>query len=413
MRLFIDLVLEAACSLRAASAVMRLLRRLLPALTRTPTYNAGQMWLLRVGLFELLRPKEAADDWVWIADHTIQIGVQRCLLVVGVRLSTWEAEKRPLELQDLRFIALEPVEKSDGAVVHQQLTEMVKNTGIVPRSIVSDEGTDLKGGVEAFCAEHKSTVRTLDIAHQTANLIKHELERDERWAEFNRQAGLAKQRLAQTPLAHLLPPTPRPKARYMNLDELVRWGQRALHYLDNPFPVAGQAADRAVLQAKLGWLADHRSALEEWRQMMAVTYAARDYVRNEGYHRGAARELRPLVAVPAQTDMSRRVAARLLRFVRAQSAAAREGERLIGSSECIESLIGKGKRLEGQQSKGGFTKMVLAMAAAVARPTADSISQALARVNTNDVLAWCKQRLGVSVQSRRRQAFAGIGTKIG
>ena len=179
MRLFIDLVLDAACSLRAASAVMKLLRRLLPALERTPTYNAGQMWLLRVGLFELLRPKEAADDWVWITDHTIQVGVQKCLLVVAVRLSTWEAERRPLELQDLRFIALEPVEKSDGAVVHQQLTEMVKKTGIVPRSILSDKGTDLKGGVEAFCAEHESTVRTLDIAHQTANLVKHELERDE------------------------------------------------------------------------------------------------------------------------------------------------------------------------------------------------------------------------------------------
>lgn len=411
--MFVDLVLDAACSLRAASAVMRLLRRLLPALERTPTYNAGQMWLLRVGLFELLRPKEAADDWVWITDHTIQVGVQKCLLVVAVRLSTWEAERRPLELHDLRFIALEPVEKSDGAIVHQQLTEMMKTTGIVPRSIVSDEGTDLKGGVEAFCAEHESTVRTLDIAHQTANLVKHELERDDRWAEFNRQAGSAKQRLAQTPLAHLLPATPRPKARYMNLDELVKWGQRALHYLDDPIPVAGQAVDHAALQAKLGWLADHRSALEEWRQVMAVVGAARNYVRKEGYHRGAARELRPLVAVPAQTPMSRRVAARLLRFVRAQSAAAREGERLIGSSECIESLIGKGKRLEGQQSKSGFTKMVLAMAAAVARPTADGISQALGQVKTRDVMMWCKEHLGVSIQSRRRQAFANIGTKMG
>ena len=127
-------------SLRAASAVMRLLRRLLPALERTPTYNAGQMSLFRVGLFELLRPKEAADDWVWITDHTIQVGVQKSLLVVAVRLSTWEAERRPLELHDLRFVALEPVEKSDGAIVHQQLTEMMKTTGIVPRSIRERRG---------------------------------------------------------------------------------------------------------------------------------------------------------------------------------------------------------------------------------------------------------------------------------
>ena len=60
-------------------------------------------------------------------------------------------------------------------------------------------------------------------------------------------------------------------------------------YLDDPIPVAGQAVDRAALQANQGWLADHRSALEEWRQVMAVVGAARNYVRKEGYHRGAAR----------------------------------------------------------------------------------------------------------------------------
>jgi hypothetical protein len=52
-----------------------------------------------------------------------------------------------------------------------------------------------------------------------------------------------------------------------------------------------------------------------------------------------------------------------------QSSYAREGERLIGSSVALESPIGKRKRLEGQQSQSGFTKMVPGMAAAVAKPT--------------------------------------------
>ena len=72
-----------------ASAVMRLLGRLRPELQRAPVANTGQMWLLRLGLFELSRPKEAAEDWVWIVDHTVQIGVQKCLLIAGVRSSAW------------------------------------------------------------------------------------------------------------------------------------------------------------------------------------------------------------------------------------------------------------------------------------------------------------------------------------
>src|SRR5262245_46013693 len=101
--------MEAACSLRGGSAVMKLLRSMWPALSRAPAANTGQSWLLRIGLFELTRPKELADDWCWIFDHTIQIGSVKCLMVVGIRLSHFQQLDRPLELRDLAVMALEPV----------------------------------------------------------------------------------------------------------------------------------------------------------------------------------------------------------------------------------------------------------------------------------------------------------------
>lgn len=411
MRLFLQLVLDAACSLRGASAAMKLLGGLLPGWERAPVANTGQLWLLRIGLFELTRPKEVADDWVWILDHTVQIGTLKCLLIVGCRLSDWQRRGRPLEHQDLQVLALKPVEKSDGALVHRQLEETRQQTGIVPCSLLSDEGSDLKVGIEAFCAEHSQTVAALDIAHQAAKLLKRELENDPRWTEFFSQTGLAKQRLAQTPLAALLPPTPRNKARYMNLDELVAWGKNVLRYLDDPRPLAGQPVDLTKLREKLGWVANYRDALSEWSQVMTTIATTRDYVRKEGYHRGAAEALRQLLIPDATLAMAGRLAVRLIEFVAAQSAQAREGQRLIGSSECLESLIGKGKRLEGQQSKSGFTRMILGMAAAVVEPTQEYLTQALAHVKTDHVAAWCQTHLGTSLQSQRRLAFANTGTK--
>jgi hypothetical protein len=59
----------------------------------SPSANGGQFWLLRLGLYELQRPKEPADDWVWIIDHTVQTGHGKCFLVVGVRLSVWNARR--------------------------------------------------------------------------------------------------------------------------------------------------------------------------------------------------------------------------------------------------------------------------------------------------------------------------------
>jgi hypothetical protein len=48
----------------------------------------------------------------------------------------------------------------------------------------------------------------------------------------------------------------------------------------------------------------------------------------------------------------------------------------------LESLIGKGKRLEGQQSRSGFTKMVLGMAAAVIKPTTEGSNSPSVGVRT-------------------------------
>jgi hypothetical protein len=85
-----------------------------------------------------------------------------------------------------------------------------------------------------------------------------------------------------------------------------------------------------------------------------------------------------------------------------------------GSSECLESLIGKGKRLEGQHSQSGFTKMILGLAASVVLPTTEYLTAALSTIKNADVLAWCSSRLGVSLAAKRYQAFApACGTKPG
>ena len=94
-----------------------------------------------------------------------------------------------------------------------------------------------------------------------------------------------------------------------------------------------------------------------------VVDAACHHVRYYGYHAKAGEELKQGLAQHRGTPMSDRLAASLIDSVTEQSKAARAGERLVGSSECLESIIGRGKRLEGQQSLSGFTKMVLGLAA--------------------------------------------------
>ena len=74
IRHFLRLVLEAACSFRGASAVMGLSRDFGPQHSRRPAANTGQMWLLQMGLYELQRPKESADDWVYESGRVGRLG---------------------------------------------------------------------------------------------------------------------------------------------------------------------------------------------------------------------------------------------------------------------------------------------------------------------------------------------------
>jgi hypothetical protein len=113
------------------------------------------MWLLRIGLAALLRPKVIADDWVWMIDHSIQIGSCKTLVILGIRLSEFPAG-RPLSHEDMHAIALVPMRNSTKQTMAACLEEAVARTG-VPRAILDDHGADLHGGVEIFRQAHPET----------------------------------------------------------------------------------------------------------------------------------------------------------------------------------------------------------------------------------------------------------------
>ena len=192
-----------------------------------PHFTTVRFWLLRLGHYNLHRPKEQGNDWVWIIDHSNQIGQEKCLLILGVRASQLPppGEDFPLRLAQMEPIELEPVTVSDKEVVYRQLEANTAKTG-VPRAIISDHGGDLAGGIELFRKQHPETLDIYDITHKAACLLKAQLERDEQWNAFASLASQTKCKIQQTEWAFLVPPSQRSKARYMNLGELVRWGSR-------------------------------------------------------------------------------------------------------------------------------------------------------------------------------------------
>jgi hypothetical protein len=399
-------VLTAASSQRCAAAVIGLLEATWPEALPAPCPNTGRMWILRLGLYALVCPKEQTDDWVWIMDHTMQLGQWKCLVIVGIRLEHWNADRGALQHQDVQLLNLTPMEHATAEKVHEQLLATVKVTG-VPQAVVSDEGADLRRGMELLQATHEQVVHVHDVKHKVALLMKSEMQADSRWAEFVSKCNQTKLAINQTSLAFLNPPALKSKARYMNLDILVDWGQKALRYLDNPRQFEGQPLDQQKLAAKLGWLREYRSAIAQWAELLQLADVAEDYVRKQGYHRQAKAQLRSLLRPLATSEAGVRMKEALLAFVAEQSRKARPRQRLIGSSEVLESLIGKYKRMQSTHSKGGMTAMLLSFGAIVLEKTTETINKALDAIKTTDVYEWVKSKLGTTVQAQRKLAFEG------
>jgi hypothetical protein len=293
---------------------------------------------------------------------------------------------------------------SNGSLIFEQLEASAKLTGI-PRQIVADQGSDLKAGIEAFCQTHPTTSSIYDITHKTACVLKHELAGDTSWHAFTRFAAQSKRQVQQSALACLAPPNQRAKARYMNIDVLVRWGQQLLDVMDHPERLCDLQIDRAMVEVKLGWIRDFRTNLAEWQEWLEVIDVTETLVRRQGVYRGVHRELKTRLAPVTRRVRSRAVGAHLVAVLAKESLKAKANECLLGSSEVIESVFGKFKHMERDQARAGFTGLVLSLAAMVSTTTAEVVQQALRTGTTQNVLSWCKQTLGASVQAKRRKAF--------
>ena len=238
-----------------------------------------------------------AEDWAWLVDHLVQIGQDKCLVILGIRLAALPGTA--LVASDLELIALVPRPSWTAPAVDATLQTAVAEAG-VPRVIVDDHGGDRTGGVRLFQERHPETLEVDAIGHKAACVLERRLESDPRWPEFHWQVGPTRCAIQQTELAFLVPPGPRPKARFMNLEPLLTWGRKVVGILEAPSAEVLGWVSVERLHEKLGWLLDLRDGLDEWSQWPAVV----GFVICRGLDRGAARDL--IAALPGSFGVGRR-----------------------------------------------------------------------------------------------------------
>jgi len=77
----------------------------------------------------------------------------------------------------------------------------------------------------------------------------------------------------------------------------------------------------------------------------------------------------------------------------------------LHSSQLIESIFGRLKFLEKDQSKNSFTSLILSVGAIVSKRTKPILKNALESVNLDMIAKWTKEKIGTTVQMQRNELY--------
>jgi hypothetical protein len=378
----------------------------------TPHWTAIRSWLQRLGIARLQEPIEPAEDWVWIADHSNQVGVEKTLAILAVRASSLPEIGTALRQADVRVLRVEPGTKwktEDMSRVYEELAEQFG----APRAVLVDGAVELREGTNCLKKRRSDTIVLRDFKHYAANVFESLIDKDPRFKEFGKQIGLTRSAIQQTELAHLTPPKPKPKSRFMNLATILHWATVVSWLLEHPEARARKRMPDERFEQKLGWVREFTKDLAVWQECQDVLSPALTFVNQHGLYRGSSVALKVAIGRTLVHDTSRQFVERLVKFVHEAEQQLKEDERLPMSTEILESSFGLYKQLERQHSKGGFTSLLASFAALMKPTTPSDITTAFALISNKDVKAWVKKHLGTTLMARRTAAYRehAIATK--
>ena len=461
----IELVTKGLCTFRGAARCLEILDQWFDV--PTPSHVTIQNWMMRLGGYLLKSQPAFQGDWVLIPDHTVEHGKEKCLVLLGVSTKTLE-NKLKLAHSDVQVLTILPQKNATGEAVLEAFREVTHRFG-PPVYIVADKGSDLNKAIRLYKEDHPKTLEIYDITHDMAIQLKRELQDDPRWKAFSTRVTQTAQETRQTELQFLAPNAMRTKARFLNLGAILTWTEKILNYglledlddigagyflsedevlklriyngmvqLKPLHQLQGQhypdkedflmalntlggdlpenlrqvvlvAADRNRPQfaQKFDWLEGYREEVALWSQMYLATKLAMIQVKNKGLNHRTRGELEAEFSQILEPSSERATAFsnRVLACVQEQASKVPRGSTWLGTSDIIESILGKSKIFSKRSPLKTINSLILTIPVFTENLTVDLVKKAIESFSMKMAREMKKNLFGVSAFLKRKIAF--------
>jgi TusA-related sulfurtransferase len=391
------LVISTAAAFRGLASILDMQRHCnILQVIKTPSHTSIRRWINQVGYYNLQKPQEKANDWVYFIDNSMRIENRKVCLILGARLSKLKKGKY-LTYEDLEPLEIRIIKQNNELEVI--IEDAIAKTGI-PRQICSDSGPDVMASIRKIKTKYQKIKHIPDIMHKTGHMLKKRLENDKRWKSFITLLNESKKRLCLSSLSFICPPNLRGKSRFLNCQNVVEWTNRALVVLEEM-----QKADPnwQEMNEKLGWLVDYKQDIAMFTELFGLAGLSKEIVRKLHIDKHMWLAAEELLGEDVKSIEGKLFAKDIVDFLKEQCEKAEEGMLLVGSSEIIESAFSKLKLLDRECGNSGFTLSVLGLAACFGATDYKSVAKAFEECNYKDVVAWGKKHVGETIQKKRRR----------
>ena len=360
-------------------------------------------WIKKIGYYELTKPLDTCGAWILVLDESVQIGQVKLLVIQGIRVIDLPAG-RAVELRDLQTLFVSSATSWSGDKIAESLALVKERIGEIAYA-VSDNGHNLKKGLKK-----ENIIQVHDITHHLALIIKSLYEQDEQFVAFTGEMGRIKKKGVLGKAAAVLPPNQRVKSRFLNIDIVAKWGQKALeNLLKNPHLTLHH-------HAVLDWVKPYNVFIDELQLICEAAAFVSQLLKNKGLNAQTA-----ALILAKFEDKNNIATGKLLGFqhqikkyvtkMLALLPAHLGIDSLLCCSDCIESTFGKFKQWMAINTNTGITDLALVIPAFSAQITTQYITTAFTAVKVKQVKEWIADHFEASFFAQRRTFLnATIGT---
>lgn len=385
--------------------------------TQIPDRETITRWLKCIGLDQVEQNQQCSPEvkkkspsMIWIVDHSNQLGTKKILVILGLSTDSLPEPGKTLSLNKLEVLLVKPGESWKRENVRTEYEKLAKLIG-KPGYLLCDGAVELHESADVLCDDEHVCEVLRDFKHFAANRFEATIGKSAEFVEFQAQMGKARCKLQQSSLAHLTPPALRTKSRFMNISSTVKWALTMLSVLDDP--AGSLVPDREKLESCLGWVRGYRETIAYWQRCCELIGTSLKFINTNPLQNDSGERLDKLLrqTVIEGCERSDRMFEQLMGFVQEAAKRIKPGEKAWLSSESLESLFGKFKWREGQQSRRDFTGLVATLPTLMRDWTAVEVRQALQRTGLIKVVKWVKENIGETMHTKRTAVNARYAPK--